>query len=219
MVLLIAGMETTAQTLTALTYHLLTNPVSFQRRRNWTTCHTLLCVACLLILQPEAKRVQNAIIQEGIRLYPGVATLKTAWLPIKTYLQESLRQDSYYTRRSELTKFTAYLDTNLPTVPVGMTGPLLSPLESLYPSPRSFLPERYLDNPSLPRYQLAFSKDSLQCIGINLAYTELQCIIASIFRRYDVYVSSRKHQIGPALELFETSREDVILLTILSLWQ
>jgi cytochrome P450 len=90
-----------------------------------------------------------------------------------------------------------------------MTTPLLSCLESLYPSPRSFLPERYLDNPSLTRYLLAFSKDSRQCIGINLAYTELQCIIAGISRRYDVYVSTREHQIGPTLKLFETSREDV----------
>jgi cytochrome P450 len=90
-----------------------------------------------------------------------------------------------------------------------MTAPLLNRLESFYPSPRSFLPERYLDNPSLTRYQLAFSKGSRQCIGINLAYTELQCIIAGIFRRYDVYDNSREHQIGPTLELFETSREDV----------
>lgn len=97
----------------------------------------------------------------------------------------------------------------LSQTPVGMTAPLLNRLESLYPSPRSFNPERYLENPSLTRYQLAFSKGSRQCIGINLATTELQCIIAGIFRRYDVYDSSKKDQKGPTLELFETNRDDV----------
>lgn len=34
MVLLIAGMETTAQTLTAITYHLLTNPLILRRLKD-----------------------------------------------------------------------------------------------------------------------------------------------------------------------------------------
>lgn len=89
-----------------------------------------------------------------------------------------------------------------------MTAPLLNRLPSLYPSPNSFLPDRFLSNPSLSRYQLAFSKGSRQCIGMNLAYTELQCITAGIFRRYDVYDGSGT-QSGPTLELFQTSREDV----------
>lgn len=90
-----------------------------------------------------------------------------------------------------------------------MTAPLLNRLPSLYPSPNTFSPERYLANPGLTRYQLAFSKGTRQCIGMNLAFTELQCIIAGIFRRYDVYDSSNNRQSGPTLELFETSREDV----------
>lgn len=90
-----------------------------------------------------------------------------------------------------------------------MTAPLLNRLETLYPSPQTFSPERYLSDPRLTRYQLAFSKGTRQCIGINLAYTELQYILAGIFRRYDLYDSSSKSQHGPTLELFETSREDV----------
>ena len=91
-----------------------------------------------------------------------------------------------------------------------MTAPLLNRLESLYPDPSVFNPDRYLNDPSLSRYQLAFSKGSRQCIGINLAMTELQMITAAIFRRYDLYDGSGK-QTTPTLELYHTTREDVDL--------
>ena len=43
---------------------------------------------------------------------------------------------------------------------------------------------------------------------INLAYSELYLILAGIFRKYDLFDGSGK-QTSPALELFETHRDDV----------
>lgn len=159
-------------------------------------------------------RVQNAVIQEGIRLHPGVSIRQDRVAPDQDLFYQSPSGKNYvipagvsYADPSPANKYTD--TTTTPKTAVGMTAPLLNRLENLYPSPHSFSPERYLSNPGLTRYQLAFSKGTRQCIGMNLAYTELQCIIAGIFRRYDVYNSSKERQSGPTLELFQTGREDV----------
>lgn len=194
MILLIAGMETTAQTLTALTYHLLSNPPILRRLKQELELAmpdpNQLPIASKLDSLPYL----NAVIQEGIRLHPGVSIRQDRVAPDQDLFYQSPSGKNYV-----IPAGTA----------VGMTAPLLNRLENLYPSPHSFSPERYLSNPGLTRYQLAFSKGTRQCIGMNLAYTELQCIIAGIFRRYDVYNSSKERQSGPTLELFQTGREDV----------
>jgi hypothetical protein len=153
------------------------------------------------------------VIQEGIRLHPGVSLRQDRVAPDQELVYQNPSGKTYVIPAgvSIALSFSGQVPklTWLPQTAVGMTAPLLNRLESLYPSPRTFYPERYLSDPGLTRYQLAFSKGTRQCIGMNLAYTELQYILAGIFRRYDLYDSSNKAQSGPTLELFETSREDV----------
>jgi len=47
-----------------------------------------------------------------------------------------------------------------------------------------FRSERFLENPGLDKYLIAFSKGSKQCISINLAHAELYLALALISRRY-----------------------------------
>lgn len=85
-----------------------------------------------------------------------------------------------------------------------MSAGLLHQNTSIFPSPREFQPERWLNNPSLSRYLLSFSKGSRQCLGINLAYSELFVCLDAVFSRYGTD--------GPAkMALFETDESDVEL--------
>jgi cytochrome P450 len=79
---------------------------------------------------------------------------------------------------------------------------------TIFSSPYSFLPDRFLQDKHLDRYLLSFSKGSRQCAGINVAYTQLYLCVSGLFRRYGA-----KSCPGPEgyLELFETDRGDVEL--------
>ncbi|KAL8949990.1 MAG: hypothetical protein Q9222_003933, partial [Ikaeria aurantiellina] len=84
--------------------------------------------------------------------------------------------------------------------PVGMTSILTHNNPTLFPSPQRFDPDRWLhdDSPRLKKYLVPFSKGSRQCLGINLAYSELYLTLAAVFApgRF-------------TFELFETGVEDV----------
>ena len=74
--------------------------------------------------------------------------------------------------------------------------------ESIFPDSFCYRPERWLDDPKAPsgkvlsRYSLAFGKGTRVCLGMQLAYAEMELSLAALFRRFD-------------FELFETSRKDV----------
>lgn len=101
-----------------------------------------------------------------------------------------------------------------PGTPVGMTSVLMHHDESIFPDSKSFLPERWLDNPQLDKYLVSFSKGSRQCLGISLAYAEMYLVLAGIFRRFS---SSKLRALNPpaidtdegVLELYETSEAAV----------
>ncbi|KAH7028240.1 putative cytochrome P450 [Macrophomina phaseolina] len=88
-------------------------------------------------------------------------------------------------------------------IPVGMTPVLVHHDESIFPDSYSFKPERWLDEngqrrKDLDGYMLSFSKGSRRCLGINLAYAELFCAIATVIRR-----------LGTRMELYKTDVSDV----------
>lgn len=86
-----------------------------------------------------------------------------------------------------------------------MTSLLIHYDEDVFPEPKVFRPERWIENPRLDKYLVAFSRGSRQCIGINLAYAELYLALASIFRRYG---SKEVKGESGYLELFETTDKD-----------
>ncbi|KAI8712413.1 hypothetical protein NCS52_01339400 [Fusarium sp. LHS14.1] len=196
MVLVIAGSETTASTLAAITYHLLADPSLMARLR-----------VELERAMPDVNEIPdpstlnglpflNALIQEAIRLYPGASHRQDRVAP---------DEDLVYQRPDGQT-FVIPAGTG-----VGMTAPLVNRNPDLYPNPLEFRPDRYLENPGLAAYQFSFSKGTRQCIGINLAYQELQTFVAGIFRKYDVYDGSKDKQSGPTMELYKTKEDDVAI--------
>jgi cytochrome P450 len=196
MVLVIAGSETTASTLAAIMYHLLADEGLLQRLR--TELEQAMPDPSQM---PVASKLDglpflNAVIQEALRLYPGATHRQDRTCP-----DEDLTFVSSTGREWTIPKGTA----------MGMTAPIINRHPDLYERPNEFIPDRYIKDPLLKKYNFSFSKGGRQCIGINLAYQELQSFTAGIFRRYRRYDPSKTVQDGPTLELFQTSREDVAM--------
>ncbi|KAI1095546.1 putative cytochrome P450 [Rostrohypoxylon terebratum] len=87
--------------------------------------------------------------------------------------------------------------------PVGMTSVMIHHDPNIFPNSKEFKPSRWLDaegnmDRTLEKYLLNFSKGSRQCIGINLAYTELFITTSMLFRR-----------LGSRMKLYETGLDDV----------
>lgn len=91
---------------------------------------------------------------------------------------------------------------------MSMTSLLLHHDESIYPSSHTFNPSRWLDDPRLDRYLVAYSKGSRQCVGQSLANAELHMWLAAVFRRYGSKEVNFDDDEG-ILELVETTVEDV----------
>jgi cytochrome P450 len=66
----------------------------------------------------------------------------------------------------------------------------------IFPEPREFIPERWLEADAPTKYLVPFSKGARHCLGMNLAIAELYLTVVRIFRTLD-------------LELFETTTRDV----------
>ena len=196
MVLAIAGSDTTAFTMTALTYIILSDRTIFSRLRQ-----ELDSVMPSSDEPPDPAKLSglpflNALIEEVLRFYPSV-----------THRQDRMAPDEDLIYQ--------YPDGRTICVPagtiVGMTAPLVNRHPGWYPDGDSFQPDRFIENPKLLRRHLTFSKGARQCLGINLAYQELQIFTAGIFRKYKRFDSSLEHQNGPTLELYETTERDITL--------
>lgn len=61
----------------------------------------------------------------------------------------------------------------------------------IYPEPIEFRPERWLSSNQtelerMNKFYLPFSRGSRACMGINLAYTQLHILLATVFRQLDL---------------------------------
>lgn len=192
-VLLSAGTDSSANTLSAITYHLLADPSKLERLR--AELKVAVPEGCL----PKFAQVENlpylsAVIQEGLRLHPAVSSRQQRVAP---------DEDLLYTNCSTSTTYKIPAGTCTSMTPV-----LLSRLPDIYPSPSEFRPERFLENPKLKQYQLTFSRGTRMCLGINLAYQEMYIILAGLFGKFDVWDGTGE-QNSLTLELYKTTREDV----------
>lgn len=53
---------------------------------------------------------------------------------------------------------------------LGMSNPLLSLSPFIFSDPETFDPTRWLDNPQLDRFLVAFTKGPRRCVGLDLAW-------------------------------------------------
>jgi cytochrome P450 len=190
-----AGTETTAWTLSATMYYILANPEILSRLRGELEQAAPDPQKLPSLARLEQLPYLTAVVNEGLRLSYGVSTR----------LQRISRETLEFTSGSGSdgsgpgkTSFAIPAGT-----PVGMTATLIHLNEKLFPKPHRFDPDRWLDekgqrSKQLEGYLLSFSKGSRQCVGINLAYAEVYLGLATLIRR-----------LGDRFELWETDISDV----------
>ncbi|KAL9586172.1 MAG: hypothetical protein Q9212_001093 [Teloschistes hypoglaucus] len=181
MVLIIAGTFTSAHTLSMIVYHALSNPKIEKRLRN------------------DLKDVMAG--------YPGKMP-RWADLEKVPYLQATIKEAlRLYGLVGDVARCSPdvalqYKEWTIPKhTPVGMSINNLHTDPTVFASPHTFSPDRWLPpnhNPEMDKNYVPFTKGSRSCVGVNLAYAELYLTTAMVFRPG-----------APRLQLFETGEEDV----------
>jgi cytochrome P450 len=175
-----AGIITTAHSLKVTSYHIIANPSILQTLK----AELATAMPDPTIIPPLAQLEQlpylSAVVKEGFRMSYGTS--------------------SRLHRVSPDTSLVFHEWVIPPGTPVSMTSVLMHDNPTIFPEPKVFRPERWLEDQStkkqLDRYLVNFSKGTRSCLGINLAHAESYFTMAAVFRRFD-------------LELFETTRDDV----------
>lgn len=190
-----AGTVTTAWALSVATFYLVSQPTTLEKLK--TELQSAIpdpFAKALDLVTIERLPYLSAIIQESLRLSYGLVSRQPRISPdeVITYVDPATGQEWRIP----------------PGTPVSMTSLLVLQDPTLFPNPEQFRPERWIENPRLDRYQVAFNKGTRICLGINLAYAELYLMLAGIFRSYGSVAFSLPGDVG-RLELFETDVSDV----------
>ncbi|KAL8785036.1 MAG: hypothetical protein Q9195_008796 [Heterodermia aff. obscurata] len=144
-----AGAMTVAHTLSVISYHIIANPNIQEKLEKELEAAFSDPASPVRWGQLEQLPYLSAIIQEGLRWAPGV---------------------SHRLQRISPDIDLHYKDWTIPRgTPVGMTSILMHENPSLFPNPRAFDPDRWLqaDSARLRKYIVAFTKGSRQCLGIK----------------------------------------------------
>ncbi|KAF1999607.1 putative P450 monooxygenase [Amniculicola lignicola CBS 123094] len=177
-----AGTLTAAHYLKTTIYHILANPSILQTLQ----IELNQAIPNPSVLPPfhDLDRLPylNAVMNEGFRLSHGIIQRLTRVAP-----DEDLQFSSYSIPRG---------------TPVGMSSWLLHLNPSLFPSPNTFKPDRWLEPGAekLQKYLVNFTKGSRICLGKDLARTE---IVYTLCR----FVRGEGEACG--WELWQTGKEDV----------
>ncbi len=147
-----AGFEATASTIRLILYHVFSNANILRRLRDELASATAETESpkTLSLKTLEQLPYLTAVIREGLRLNPGVATRMARIAPDREIV---------------------YGKWSIPAgTPVGMTTMLMHTNETLYPNPMSFEPDRWMDNGSrkkLDKTFAPFSKGTRICLGMQ----------------------------------------------------
>lgn len=187
-----AGTVTTAHTLAIIFFHLLSEPSILSK------LHEELASASrrkTILRWDDLANLPylSAIVSEGLRLSFGV---------------------SHRLQRISPDLPLQYKDWTIPAgVPVSMTQMFIMQDPNIFPRPKEFIPERWLEpehrgnclkDTKFPEPHLAkkflvpFSRGSRACLGMNLAYAEIFLTIGTLMRPG-----------GLEFELFETDLSDI----------
>ncbi|KAK8023577.1 cytochrome P450 [Apiospora rasikravindrae] len=168
------GFETVANSLRMILYHIYADPEVLRRLR-------------AELAEPRRDRSQNdqgssdislrtlkkllyltAVLMEGLRLSPGLSTRSQRIAPDR---------DLVYNGRV------------IPAgTPVGMTTLLMHHDPALYPDPKRFDPERWMDmdvRRKAEKTYAPFGRGTRICLGMHLAWAELYLVVAALVQRFD----------------------------------
>ncbi|KAK6585195.1 hypothetical protein PZA11_001922 [Diplocarpon coronariae] len=195
LVMIVAGSESTSRTLMMATYYLLTTPSALAnlKRELYEAMPDASVVPPVKVL--EALPWLHAVIRETFRTSAFFTTRFPLVAPEKLKYRDWVIPPHVSTpcRVSRNARIDGYAGLQLksPQTPVSMTTRSTMHDPSLFPSPETFIPERWLNGAThngkdLNRYYIPFSKGTRICPGIELAYAELYMALAMTIRRFDL---------------------------------
>ncbi|KAH9905309.1 cytochrome P450 [Xylariomycetidae sp. FL2044] len=187
MILMSAGTETTAWTLTVLTYHLLSNAELMSRLRAELESTD---PERLAWTELEKLPYLTGVILEALRLSYGIAARLPRVAPDEDLVYRGGKKGR---REYVIPRGTA----------IGMSTVVTHHNEDIFPNSHAFAPERWFDaegrrKPELEKHMLSFSRGSRACVGLQLAWCNMYLATAALVLR-----------VFPAMALFETTIDDV----------
>ncbi|KAI1442048.1 cytochrome P450 CYP682H1 [Annulohypoxylon stygium] len=185
-----AGEGTTAHTLTCCLYQLLANPIEAQRLKK-ELAGAISDPDHILLSQVDSLPYLNAVIQEAVRLHPGVMARQVRISPEVPILYKDKQNGKQYVIPPKTVTSLSPLDIHMHPNAFG-------------PDAYEYRPQRWIENPKLSRYFIGFSRGARNCVGMTLARREMAIILATVFLKWDVY--NGKPGQGPTLELYDTER-------------
>ncbi|KAJ6006232.1 Cytochrome P450 [Penicillium sp. IBT 35674x] len=173
--LALAGTESPALSLSIIFYHLLANPSILNRLRS--ELETVPVDASWS--QLEKLSYLMAVIEEGNRLSFGV----TARIGRRAYEELIFTPSPYATTTGTGKSYRIPART-----PLSISTLSAHTAQSVFPDPFAFDPERWLGEAGRERkrFQMAFTKGSRKCLGIELANAELCLVIAALVRSFEM---------------------------------
>lgn len=175
-VLIIGGSETTASLLSGVTYLLLTNPTAHEKLKEEVRT-VFQSQEDIDLISVNKLPYMLACLDEAMRMYPpianglprvcpeGGAKVLGEYVPANTFV--SIHQWALY-RRKEYFK-----------------------------DPNTYHPERFLDDPSFAddhrEVLQPFHTGPRNCLGRNLAYSEMRLILALIIFNFDMEIADEAH--------------------------
>ncbi|KAM0133544.1 hypothetical protein ACHAPC_006871 [Botrytis cinerea] len=184
-----AGEGTTAYTLQSALFQLLANPKEFEKVKAEVLSAIPNPDSLPSFSEVENLPYLNAVIQEIIRIHPGVVSRLPRVSPKTPTLYHDKKNDKEYI-------IPAGTSTN-------MTAQIAHMNPDVFEDPYEFRPQRWIDDPRLDKAFIGFARGTRNCIGMNFARLEMSLVLAAIIQKYDIY----RGQDGPTLELFDTIRE------------
>ncbi|KAF2280231.1 cytochrome P450 [Westerdykella ornata] len=163
-----AALETTAQTLRVILYYIYTDKEILHKLRAELSSASLTQADGLYLRELEQLPYLTAVLMEGLRLSPGLATRMARIAPDRSIYYEQWK---------------------IPAgTPVGMTTLLIHTDERAYSQPKRFDPERWMDPNARKKADKTFapfSRGTRICLGMHLAWAELYMTTAALVQRFD----------------------------------
>ncbi|KAJ5918916.1 Cytochrome P450 [Penicillium verhagenii] len=177
--LALAGTESPALSLSMVFYHLLANPSILNKLR--AELETVPVDAPWS--QLEKLPYLMAVIEEGNRLSFGV----TARIGCRAYEELFFTPSPYATAPGTGKSYKIPART-----PMSISTLSAHTAHSIFPDPFTFDPERWLGEAGWgrKRSQMAFTKGSRRCLGIELANAELCLVISTLVRSFEMALSN-----------------------------
>ena len=152
-----AGLVTTSWVLSVASFHIINDPKISQKLRDELNVAQSTQSTPLDWHALEQVPYLNGCVHEGMRLAHGVVTRNPRLAP-----DTALTYGSW---------------TIPPNTPVSMTSVDILMNETIFPNPKAFIPERWIDAPHLDRYFVPFGKGTRQCLGVKLVVSILHPLI------------------------------------------